>query len=134
MTDFETLIQEACDRAAGSAMTWGHDDCLLWIADIYREALGIDPAAEFRGRYKTGAGAYAQLGRNGVLGVLERVAGERNWSAIVPADANTGDLGMVATGQSPGGVIFNGAFWIGRSDYGFTAWRTSVVTHAWSVC
>jgi hypothetical protein len=37
---FAILLARA--NAEGEDFTWGRDDCLLWLADIYVHALGRD--------------------------------------------------------------------------------------------
>ncbi len=136
MTDFETAIKEARAQACGRPFTWGRDDCLLWIADIYKTVLGRDPAARFRKRYTTPAGALRVLKREGMVSVadaLEDCAARMSWPECDPSHAEIGTLGMVETPHGNAGVICAGSFWIGRTEYGFTAIRADHVARAWRI-
>jgi hypothetical protein len=133
MRPIADVIPAAIDCVRGLAITWGFDDCLMWLADIYVEALGRDPAEAYRGRYRTAAGACHVLGCGGVPAALEACGVEMDWPEIDPKQASVGDLGMIDTLEGAAGVIFYQGFWVGRVDYGFSVWRTPCVTRAWRV-
>ena len=51
---------------------WGEQDCALFACDAVAAMTGADPAAWFRGRYRTRRGAYALLKRFVLLGLPSR--------------------------------------------------------------
>lgn len=50
-------LAEVFAMAEGKPFAWGENDCCLFAADCCLAIAGKDPAAEFRGTYKTEAGA-----------------------------------------------------------------------------
>ncbi len=102
------------DEAMRSPFVWGARDCLLWPADWVRLAVGRDPAAAFRGRYRTQLGAARILTRHGGLVALAT----RSMTAAgldETTEPRSGDVGLVqvmtAAGPQPAGAIRTGARW-----------------------
>ena len=54
-----TTIQAASERP----FCWGENDCCLFVADVCLAACDKDPAAEYRGRYRTKIGAKRVLAK-----------------------------------------------------------------------
>ncbi|MCR3909405.1 hypothetical protein NUK47_11520 [Aeromonas hydrophila] len=54
-----TTIQAASERP----FCWGENDCCLFVADVCLAACDKDPAAEYRGRYRTEIGAKRVLAK-----------------------------------------------------------------------
>jgi len=136
--DLEVQMNKAKSRDISSAMQYGTDDCLLWLADIYLPVLGVDLAADFRGQYDCQERAMELLGWRGVPGALINAAKKMSWDRINPLRAETGDLGMVLTPNGYAGVIKYGPFWIGRHDEGFAMCRAEyrgrpIVQRAWGI-
>jgi hypothetical protein len=121
-------------RWAESSMAWGTDDCLMALADIYRDALGCDPGERWRGRYDTEAGAILLMGKRGVPGLAGRAARTMGWKRIAVERALPGDFGvaMTATGR-PAGVIRHRKGWVGRIDHGFSVSMDGTILTAWRV-
>lgn len=126
-------IDAALARWQASPMRWGRDDCALALAEIYRRALGKDPAAPLRGRYRTERGARRLVGRRGMLGTVALAARRMSWRRIAPAAAAPGDLGLVLTDAGPACVIRGRGHWLNRIDYGFSAHPDQAIARAWSV-
>lgn len=105
----------------------------MWLADIYLEVLGVDLAAEYRGKYVNGEDALRLLGRRGVVGVLITTAQRMNWPRVAPSKASIGDLGLMKTPQGPCGVIRDKAFWVGRIHEGFSVYPSEFISGAWKV-
>lgn len=128
-----TQIDAALARWDGEPMCWGRDDCALSIANLYVPVFGRDPAAEFRGRYRTQSGAKRVLGRGGLPRVLASVARRMRWRRIPVTEARTGDLGMVSTAEGPACVVRHRDGWVGRVDNGFTLLPGGAALRAWNV-
>lgn len=125
--------------ASAGEMQWGKDDCGLWFANIVVGALGYDPAAQFRGRYRTRIGARRVLGKNGLLGNIKVAARRHGWKRIKPCNALPGDIGMAwveAGDRTPvlATVICRDEGWfVGRNEFGWTAIPASHTKLAWSI-
>lgn len=72
----------------------GGSDCCLFVCDCILAMTGRDPAAPFRGRYRTAGGAYRALRRycGGGLGDIAAACG---YAEIAPAMAQRGDAVLV---------------------------------------
>lgn len=133
-------IAAALDAADGET-TWGLDDCALWCAGPVVKVLGYDPAASFRGRYRTALGANRVLGPDGLLGAIQTAARKHRWRQIKPTEADTGDI-AVAIMPTPKGrpaqtcLICRAPGWfVARSDNGFTALASDnpQISRVWSI-
>ncbi|MDR3512620.1 MAG: hypothetical protein P4L73_13375 [Caulobacteraceae bacterium] len=96
---------------------YGVHDCLLWPAGWVMVRGRGDPAAAFRGRYSTAAGARRFVIRHGGLECIAR-KGARSvgLEEIDPADALPGDVavghaGPNDWGDEPVGMIRAGRYW-----------------------
>lgn len=128
-------VRRGLDRAT-CLMSWGTDDCALWVADIVRDARGYDPAADWRGAYKTRAGATALLGPLGLPRALRRAALRWGWTRVDPADARAGDVALAVLPalvdghlrRLPTTLICGGAGWFfARTGDGFAGFPGSAV-------
>jgi hypothetical protein len=129
----QAIIRAAVERSVATPFNYGIDDCLMWLANIYVEALGVDPAAPYRGRYRTPRGALRVLGKGGVAEALAETAGRMAWAPILPPAAQVLDLGMIETAEGPAGAICAGEYWMSRFEYGFAASRLTFIDAAWRV-
>ncbi len=80
-------------RAQGFA--WGQRDCALFAADWVKEATGEDPAAAYRGKYRTAAGALKALRRQGHGDLAEAVTAALGPPLETTALMGRGDIGQV---------------------------------------
>jgi hypothetical protein len=103
---------------------WGRQDCCTFPADWVLAITGMDPLAEWRGRYSTEseaelliaeAGGLIGLCSNGLTGILRRVD--------VPEVGAVGLIKMVGTEHQiiDIGAIFTGKRWSFRSPRGIGA-------------
>lgn len=102
------------DAAWGRGLVWGEADCLLFAANWCVIAGTPDPAAAFRGRYRTRLGAVRLLNKAGGLAALAARQMAAAGFAEVEA-ARLGDVGLVEVitpeGPGPVGAVFDGAGW-----------------------
>lgn len=129
-------IRYALSRWAGKPARWGRDDCALALADIDVAVQGIDPAAEYRGRYDTEEGARALLGRGRLAGGWAKAARRLGWRRLAKAEIPAAGDGDRAVVEGPAGLssaIRFGRFWVGRLDCGHFLVTDAQVKRAWSV-
>lgn len=105
--DWPERLAGFLQAAAGRPFVWGHSDCCLFACDAVRAMTGEDPAAPFRGRYRSKAGAFAAMrafvGAGGGQGLIadtaERIARDLDCREVGPLEAQRGDV--VLTDQGP---------------------------------
>jgi len=73
---------------------YGQSDCLLNAAEVVKVVTGTDYGADFRGKYKTLAGAYRVLKAAGHDGFIEYIA-SLGFEEIHHSAAADGDLGAI---------------------------------------
>ncbi len=113
---------------------WGKTDCALEMADIDIAVQGIDPAKDYRGRYRSERGARRVLGRAGLLGAWGRVARRHGWPRIEPKAAQDGDRAVSKTPAGISTVIRYRGRWFGRVDMGNIMVFDDKIVRAWKVC
>lgn len=125
-------LDKARLAVACKPMVWGEDDCALFNANVQLAAMGIDPAAAFRGRYRTQRGAHRVLGLMGLPMMLQRFTRKHNRSRVDPNKARIGDIGLVPVGGAYACVrLLHRNEWIGRSEIGWFMLPTEHVRMAW---
>ncbi|MGN5115646.1 DUF6950 family protein [Aeromonas sp. 55A] len=61
--DWQLRIIQTIQAASERPFCWGENDCCLLVADVCLAACDKDPAAEYRGRYRTEIGAKRVLAK-----------------------------------------------------------------------
>jgi hypothetical protein len=93
----------------------GHHDCALFAAGAVQAMTGVDPAAEWRGRYTTHRGGLRVLRRAGFRDHIEVAAAL--FAEIPLAQALPGDLAAIDTGCGPAlGVMQGAAIYVLKPD------------------
>lgn len=117
--------------ASERPFSWGSHDCLMWLADWIVVARGIDPAADWRGRYRSAfAAARILKRRGGAIGHLDACL--RPFGIARTETAARGDIAvLVAPEGKMGGIV------LGRSvavvgEAGLRVRRLPIVA-AWRV-
>lgn len=130
----DAAIAAAIARWCRRRLDWGRTDCALSIADVYCAVLGFDPAARWRGRYRSQSGAARALGRGGLLRATARVAAECGWHRMLhPSSARTGDLAVLRVPHGATLAIRYGGLWVAPRDRGYVAFADEAVVVAWAV-
>lgn len=108
---WDIALARELEAAAARPFSWGEFDCLVFAGDVCRALTGRDPAAGWRGRYRTPGGAVRLLrARHGgdleaavtaALGLpmANRLMAKRGDVALVRQDGTPGwplGLGIVA--------------------------------------
>ncbi len=117
-------------RASGARpFAWGECDCCTWACDWVLQRRGVDPAAEWRGRYRTRRGAM----RNVRPGFLLVVAGAMAKAGLKTTDDPTpGDVGVVMTPQGASLAIKTPTGWAGKAEAGIVV-APFTALEAWSI-
>lgn len=90
---------------------WGRSDCLLTVSSAIQMITGIDPLEQFRGRYKTEAGAARKMRQNGCANVKDVFETYLSLEPVNRLSARRGDVGV---------ILINGEFTAGFiCGYGF---------------
>lgn len=112
--DWTTRLHESIKAAQGRPFSWGEFDCCLFAADCAVAVCGTDPAEQYRGKYKTEAGAKRLIKKN--HGSLE-AAWDACFARVPPAFVQRGDIALY---QSPTGravaVFWANEYWSTTDD------------------
>ena len=116
--------------------TW---DCCIFVCDAIVAMTGVDPAASYRGKYSTRAGALhaisEQLGTASIQAVAANAAAAHQMPEVPVPYAHRGDLVLIARGRdySLGLVALNGSEVIVASKRGLWRLPLSRAVRAWQV-
>ena len=129
----EYLLQ-AQWRYQETGLVWGVFDCCTFAFDWVRLLTGVDPMADYRGRYASREEAIRLFWENGDLtldGALARLLGE----AVAPALSQRGDVAYRAEEKAVGIMIAQGARQRGLflGDSGLAALEMNAVTCAFRI-
>lgn len=69
--DWDRSLRDYIARAATEPFAWGEHDCALWVSSFCDEVTGSDFASEWRGKYKTEAGAAKLMRSRGYKSVAD---------------------------------------------------------------
>ena len=102
--DWPTRLLNHVELARRTPFAWGVSDCCLFACDCVRAMTGVDPAAWFRGRYKTQRGAMRALktfAGGGLEATARRITAELGMPEISPALAQRGDVVLLSLPDCP---------------------------------
>lgn len=92
LPDWPTRLQSYLVAAARRPFVWGQFDCILFGAGAVAAMTGVDPAATWRGTYRTPKGAARVLTRAGFADVAAPLSAL--FPAVSRAMARPGDLAL----------------------------------------
>ena len=103
--NWESRLSAYAARVAREGFAWGRHDCALFAAGAVEAVTGTDPAAAWRGQYRTRAGGMRLIR---AAGFADHVAAAESWFprldhgmhlpgdlAVFPAADKLGALGVV---------------------------------------
>lgn len=123
----ETL-SEFIEARRNTPFVWGETDCTLFAADAVKALTGVDPAAQYRGKYSDQKGALRLIKEAGSLSglvPLESIPVQfASRGDVVLLDTESGQalgvhLGRVIAGQGPTGLMFV------PTSHALAAWKTA---------
>lgn len=116
---------------------WGRHDCCLFACDWVVEATGWDPAADFRGRYDSRAGALRALRDIGGGTLADTTAAIAARVAALPYEhplkAQRGDLALVDMACGPSLAVVAGGHLVGAGPAGLLDLPLTDARRAWPV-
>lgn len=124
------MLERFLDDMARRPFADGTNDCVLTVADWVLANGHPDPAAPFRGRYRTALGRERIVRREGgMLAVME--AGAARAGLVATDNPLRGDVGLVRMGNWTVAAICLGGFWAAKGE-GLTVGPAEVLK-AWRV-
>lgn len=107
-------LQQTLQAAREAAFSWGENDCCLFAANCCQAICGVDPAAPYRGRYRTEVGAKRVLANT--HGSLE-AAWDACFERVPVPQAMRGDVVLFESdfGRCIG-VVWSGGIWCVTED------------------
>ncbi|MFQ6249652.1 DUF6950 family protein [Yersinia enterocolitica] len=127
--DWQKRLTHVLQAASERPFSWGENDCCLFAADCAFATCGIDPLANYRGKYDSALSARKALlrGHGSIIGIFDSV-----FERVPLKLAQRGDI-VVFSGEQgqTAGVIWGGQIW-STGEYG--AGPTQVTAEmAWRV-
>ena len=112
--DWTTRLHDVIRAALGRPFSWGEFDCCLFAADCSSAICDVDPAALYRGKYKSESGAKRLLKKN--HGSLE-AAWDACFSRVALPFVQRGDVVLydAPLGRSMA-VFWAGDYWSTTDD------------------
>jgi hypothetical protein len=126
--DWQSRLQACQAERCARPFAWGAQDCALFGADCVLAQTGSDAAADVRGTYFDAAGA-ARVIR--ALGGLRAIAAARLGAEVSPLLAQTGDIGLVMSGERECFAVCSGDGWIAPAADGLEHVPMSCALTAW---
>jgi len=103
--DWPSRLMAAIEAARNRPFSWGGLDCCLFACDCVAAMTGVDPAAEFRGRYDSSAKARRRLrafsGGGGLEATVAMLAARHGMAEVRVAQAQRGDLVLIDAPEWP---------------------------------
>ncbi|MEW7867465.1 DUF6950 family protein [Aeromonas diversa] len=107
--DWQARLLSHIEAAMGRPFVWGQSDCCLFTADACAAVSGVDPAADYRGRYTTEIGARRVLLKQhgSIAAVLDD-----HFDRIPVTMAQRGDAALFdGEAGDTAGIIWAGTLW-----------------------
>ena len=112
---------------------WGVSDCLMTAAEAIEAVIGEHPLAEFRGKYKTEAGAARKMRANGCESVKDVFETYLQLEPVNRLSARRGDVGvMLINNEYVAGFICGSGFAV-KQPHGLTFYPVTEIEQAYKV-
>ncbi|MFQ5783616.1 MAG: hypothetical protein ACE5H8_02180 [Alphaproteobacteria bacterium] len=131
--DWPERLARTVRAAQGRRFAWGGHDCALFVCDCILAMTGCDPAARFRGRYRTARGAARALRRIAGVATLDALATRLLGAPVPVATAKRGDIVLLDTDDGPALGVVIGARAAFTSPRGLAFVPVSAPRRAWRV-
>lgn len=94
--DYRARLYAYVDSVRNTPFAYGTHDCALFTAGAVQAMTGEDPAAPFRGRYRTAIGGLRKMRAAGFEDQVDFVA--RTFDEVSPATIQMGDICLTSEG------------------------------------
>jgi len=137
--DWQSRLDRFLRERQFAAFQYGRWDCCLFVCDAIREMTGVDPAAVFRGRYRSRTEARQAIreltGSRSIRAVVECVTASFGMAEIPVRCAQRGDAVLIerSSDYSLALVALNGREMIAASSRGLWRLPLSQGVRAWRV-
>jgi len=134
LPDWRTRLFSLIDEKDKQPFQYGLNDCSTFGADVVFALTGFDPAAQFRGKYKTKLGGIRAIRKAGYLNQVDYL--EKNYKEIPPAFATFGDIGITTSdaGDDIAICVVVGNFSVGVSADGISKVSNSDLIKVFKIC
>lgn len=95
VTGWDRALEDLAIAHASIIPEWGVSDCLMTAANAIKAVVGDDPLSQFRGKYKTEAGAARKMRQNGCENVKDVFEVYLGLEPINRLSARRGDVGVM---------------------------------------
>ncbi|GFD85102.1 DUF6950 family protein [Alteromonas sp. KUL150] len=130
-TDWTVRLTDFVKSKKHTPFEWGVNDCCLFVADMALAITGVDPAATFRGKYKSELGAMKQLKKQGFDSV-EAVLTHAFGSTVSRLEVRRGDVVLFENdGRDIAGVMFGEV--LAPGEYGIETFSPLLIKNVWRV-
>ncbi len=130
---WDRAVEELATAHIAIPPEWGVSDCLMCAADAMKAVTGIDPLAQFRGKYKTEAGAARKMRKNGCENVKDVFETYLQLEPVNRLSARRGDVGvMLINDEYVAGFICGSGFAV-KQPHGLTFFPVTDIEHAYRV-
>ena len=105
---WESLLNAHIEKHLNLPQIWGEIDCCLFPCDWILLACGVDPAKDFRGKYKTKTGANKAIKEfaGDLMGLAEKITKDLGMEETPILKARRGDIAIVpGNGADAMGII-----------------------------
>lgn len=106
-TDWQLRLNQFMEGRKSAPFAWGQNDCFLLVCDAVAETIGIDMAAEVRGKYDSEESARSIVSGD-LGGYCSRLAGRNGFQETDWKHLRRGDVGLIGT--KDGGAL--GIVWM----------------------
>lgn len=114
---WDSRIEDVATAHAAIEPVWGVSDCLMAVGEAIHAVVGDNPLAQFKGKYKTEAGAARLMRRNGCADVKQVFELFLGLEPVNRFSARRGDVGvMLINGEYVSGFICSYGFAIKQPD------------------
>jgi len=136
--NWEHFLSEFLFKRKNSSFRYGRNDCCLFVADAIEKMTGVDPAWEFRGKYKTKSGAkhlLLQFAGGNILETVKRLTISYGMPEISINFAGRGDIALVngEMGDALGVIDMTGEKVAIPGRKGLVFFPTIAIKKAWRV-
>lgn len=99
LPDWTERLAELWSSRIEAPFAWGAQDCVSFAADVALALTGVDPLAEYRGKYHDEETAYQLVGAAGLQAFVARLMAQFGAQECPVAFAQRGDWAMVMVGN-----------------------------------